>query len=81
MNDVFAKVAEGSGANRITGRPYHPQSQGVVERKNRTIIQKLVKVAEKNPYNWASEVPRIVLNGNNQVAPSPVGVLRLMLLR
>jgi hypothetical protein len=52
-----------------------------VERKNRTIIQKLVKVAEKNPYNWASEVPRIVLNENNQVAPSPVGVLRLMLLR
>ena len=68
VNDVLAKVTEGSGANRITGRPYHPQSQGVVERKNRTIFQKLVKVAEKNPYNWASEVPRVVLNENNQVA-------------
>jgi hypothetical protein len=67
-NDVLEKVTESCGAKRIKGRPYHPQSQGVVERKNQTIFKKLVKLAESHPNEWAREVPRVVVNENNQVA-------------
>jgi hypothetical protein len=67
-NSVLANVTESCGAHRITGRPYHPQSQGVVERKNRTIYSKLVKLAAGSPSNWAKEVQRVVVNENNQIA-------------
>ena len=68
VNEALSAITESSGATRITGRPYHPQSQGVVERKNRTLYSKLVKLAKTRPADWAKEVQPVVVNENNQVA-------------
>jgi hypothetical protein len=68
VNEALSAITESSGATRITGRPYHPQSQGVVERKNRTLYSKLVKLAKTRPSDWAKDVQPVVVNENNQVA-------------
>ena len=49
------------------GRPYHPQSQGLIERVNRTIQTALVRIytAQKNKFNLQSSLIDVVTQYNN----------------
>ena len=70
VNSEFRAVIEEAGASAVTGRAYHPESQGVVERKNRTVADKVKKKAAdaQQPDRWQRFVAEVVFNENNQVA-------------
>ena len=56
----------------VNGRPRHSQSQGLVERGNRVIQDKIKAIKNDEGYNgesyyaWASWLPRIMFNMNTQ---------------
>lgn len=47
------------------GRPYHPQSQGQIERFNRTIKSRIRKCFEFNQFDWCNHIDRVVYWYNN----------------
>ena len=44
--------------------PYHPQSDGLVERFNRTLGDMLVTAVEKHPFQWEEHVSKVVMAYN-----------------
>ena len=50
--------------------PYHPQSDGLVERFNRTILDMLATAANKHPLNWESQLRRLCFGYNTSVHPT-----------
>ena len=50
--------------------PYHPQSDGLIERFNRTLLSMLRTVAFENPFNWESDLRPPSLAYNTSVHPS-----------
>ena len=54
----------------IQGRAYHPQSQGLCERKNGTIANKLLRICnhEQQGNAWAQYLSRVVLGENTSKA-------------
>lgn len=52
----------------INGGPYHPQSQGRVERFNQTLQVQLGKtLTERKSKRWVDELPKITRSYNNTV--------------
>ena len=70
VNSEFRAVIEEAGASAVTGRAYHPESQGVVERKNRTVADKVKKKAAdaQQPDRWQRFVAEVVFNENSITA-------------
>lgn len=62
FREKVSKLLERHKVKVVKGRPYHPQSQGVVERQNRIIRAKIRFAAHRRGrrgYNWAKELKRI----------------------
>lgn len=53
------------GVIHIRGSPYHPQSQGQVERFNRTLKSRLRKALDENNRNWIDILNSILFQYNN----------------
>ena len=72
VNKVMSDVIENFSARRVTGAPYHPQSQGLVERKNQVFKQKIGKLLHKaagdSAHAWSQHVAVITQNENNAVS-------------
>ena len=51
--------------------PYHPQSDGLIESFNRTILDMLATAANKHPFNWESQL-RLCFAYNTNVHPTTV---------
>ena len=47
--------------------PYHPQSDGLVERFNRTLTNMLASTAKENPFEWESHLGKVCLAYNTSV--------------
>ena len=47
--------------------PYHPQSDGVVERFNRTLISMLSTCATEHPFKWEDYVQKVCMTYNTSV--------------
>ena len=45
------------GIDKIQTTAYHPKSDGMVERFNRTLIEMLAKTARKDPRKWDQQLP------------------------
>ena len=67
VNSVLNEVTRNQGAKKIEGAPYHPQSQGIVERKNRTVKSKFMKLLQEseNQTRWTEILPTVLENENN----------------
>ena len=52
LNDVYTELHKLTGLEQRVTSAYHPQSNGLVERQNRTIKTSLVRVLENNPSKW-----------------------------
>ena len=76
VNQVLASLFEQWGGDTIFvhGRPQHSQPQGLVERGNRIIEDKLAKLREEHDptkhggaiFSWAGVLPRIMYDLNTQ---------------
>ena len=71
VNNLICAMFEkwGGDVTFVSGRPSHSQSQGLVERGNRTVEQKIaaMKLDEghgENKYPWVSWLPRIMFSMN-----------------
>lgn len=47
--------------------PYHPQSDGLVERFNRTLLDMLAAAVDDNPFEWESHLRRLCFAYNTSV--------------
>ena len=52
MNEVADELHSMTGTQQRMTSAYHPQSNGLVERQNRTNENALVKVLDQNPEQW-----------------------------
>ena len=52
VNEVSDELHRLTGVVQRITSAYHPQSNGLVERQNRTIKNSLVKILEHNPRHW-----------------------------
>ena len=60
VNEVSEKLLELVGTDQRVTSAYHPQSNGLCERQNRTIKDSLVKVLEENPKKWPNVIESVL---------------------
>ncbi|GFS52302.1 hypothetical protein TNCV_4850271 [Trichonephila clavipes] len=61
VSAVLKGVCELLGIDKIKTTPLHPQSDGMVERFNRTILNNLSLMVSKNQQDWDQKVPPFLL--------------------
>ena len=66
VNKILQEYLDKQNVKFVHGRPYHPQSQGFIERINRTIQQSLNLIHFKNPkaFNLKDALQSILDNYN-----------------
>lgn len=63
---VLKRILRRHGIRIINGRPRHPQSQGCVERTNRTFKRAINKMRLERGKKWAHLILEVVLSLNSQ---------------
>ena len=53
-------VCEVMGVHKVNTTAYHPQTDGLVERFNRTLIDMLAKTVEKSGRDWDARLPYVL---------------------
>ncbi len=59
--ELFATICERFGIQKTRTTPYRPNSDGLVERFNRTLKQMLRIFASENPNDWDNHLPFILM--------------------
>ncbi len=60
-SDVIAEVCRLLGVVKTRTTPYPPQSDGLVERFNRTLLDMLATSVRERPFDWESQLRRLCL--------------------
>ena len=60
VNEVSDALLELTGTDQRVTSAYHPQSNGLCERQNRTIKDSLVKVLEENSKKWPNVIEGVL---------------------
>jgi transposase InsO family protein len=60
-SELFSCICNLLDIQKTRTTPYRPQSDGLVERFNRTLIQMLSICAEENFYNWDEHLPYLLM--------------------
>ena len=58
---LFAEICHLMGIKKTRTTPYHPQSDGMVERFNRTLEMELSKFAEHQQKDWDEHIPFLMM--------------------
>ena len=58
---VFATMCKKLGSHKTCTTPLHPQSNGLVERFNRTLAQQLAIVTAKHQRDWDTHIPLMLM--------------------
>ena len=66
LKDIF-KLYQ---SKHILGSAWHPQSQGSVERQNRTLVEMLKHYTSSDVFEWSTYVPHAVAAYNSSVHAS-----------
>lgn len=68
MEPTFAKYCDSNGIKQIFTTTYHPQTNGMVERINKTIKEKLsIAILEKSNLKWSSSLKPIINQYNSTI--------------
>ena len=67
---VISEVCKLLGVVKTRTTPYHPQSDGLVERFNRTLLSMLATAAVEQPFDWESQLRRLCLAYNTSIHPT-----------
>ncbi|KAG0425219.1 Gag-Pol polyprotein, partial [Dictyocoela muelleri] len=65
VNSLVSSILEKFNITSVCGMPYHPQSQGQIERFNRTLKERLRKSMAYGEFNWTKKIDNIVFHYNN----------------
>ena len=60
-SELFAEMCRLLGIKKTRTTPYHPQSDGMVERFNRTLEAQLSKFADHNQKDWDEHIPFLLM--------------------
>lgn len=77
---VFAVMCEKLGIHKTRTTPLHPQSDGLVERFNRTLAEQLAIVTETNQQDWDRHLPFILMAYRSAVQDSTLCTPALLML-
>ena len=69
-SDIIAEVCKLLGVLKTRTTPYHPQSDGLVERCNRTLLNMLATAAQEKPFDWENHLRRLCIAYNTSVHPT-----------
>ena len=69
-SEVITEVCKLLGVVKSRTTPYHPQSDGLIERFNRTLLDMLAKAVRERPFDWEEHLPRLCLAYNSSVHPT-----------
>ena len=64
---LFAKTCQLLGIRKTRTTPLHPQSDGMVERMNRTLCGSLSKYVDKHHRDWDSHLPWVMMSYRSSV--------------
>lgn len=67
---VFAQVLKSLGITHVTSSPYHPESQGALERFHQTMKSMLRKYCHKSQRDWDDGVPFVLFAAREAVQES-----------
>lgn len=60
-SELFSNICKLLGIQKTRTTPYHPQSDGLVERFNRTLRQMLSMFVDKNMLDWDDHLPYLLM--------------------
>ena len=75
LSELVLEICKLLGIEKINTSGYHPQSDGLVEKFNSTIISMLSKCVEKHGQNWDQQLPyvlfayRVAVQASTQESP------------
>ena len=77
---MFADLCHRLGINKTRTTPLHPQSDGLVERFNWTLIQQLAIVTAKHQRDWDKRLPLVLMACLSAVQESTACTPSLLML-
>ena len=60
MSSVIDKMCKILGMKKLQTTPYHPQTNGLVERSHQTIMRMIWKLGADTKANWPGQLAEIV---------------------
>ena len=69
-SSVIAEVCQLLGVEKSRTTPYHPQSDGLVERFNRTLLDMLATAVGEKPFEWEQNLRRLCFAYNTCIHPT-----------
>jgi len=67
---LMTELSKLLGIQKTRTTPYHPQSDGMVERFNRTLLSMLAAHCKDNPWNWEQHIRNVCFAYNSSVHSS-----------
>lgn len=61
LSDLMQEIYKLMGIHKVSTTAYHPQTDGLVERFNRTLTDMLAKTVEKSGWDWDQHLPRVLM--------------------
>ena len=69
-SELVAEVCKLLGIHKSRTTPYHPQSDGMIERFNRTLLSMLATAASENPFDWEDHLRPLCMAYNTSIHPT-----------
>ena len=69
-SEIIKQICKLLQIDKSRTTPYHPQSDGLIERFNRTLLQMLATCAETHPFQWEDHVHKVCMAYNTSVQAS-----------
>ena len=66
-SEIITKICQLLQIEKSRTTPYHPQSDGLIERFNRTLLQMLSSCVDKHPFEWEEHIQKLCMAYNTSI--------------